>query len=143
MGSSVELVAVFAPSVIEEIDGTEGPGAGVDCVTVVIARPWVVLTGLVVAVAVVVGVSSALLVVVVPSSVCCAAPSEVSMLQVAVVAVLVVPVSCVSQGGLEQTLWTSPDAVLVWSAPILEVVVDAVLVVPVSWVSHGGLEQTL
>ncbi len=35
------------------------------------------------------------------------------MLQVAVVAVLVVPVSCVSQGGLEQTLWTMPDAVLV------------------------------
>lgn len=40
-------------------------------------------------------------------------PSPVSMLQVAVVAVLVVPVSCVSQGGLEQSLWARPAAVLV------------------------------
>lgn len=65
------------------------------------------------------------------------------MPQVAVVAVLVVPVSCVSQGGLEQTLWTSPAEVLVWSSPILDVAVDGVLVVPVSWVSHGGLEHVL
>ncbi len=50
----------------------------------------------------------------------------------AVVAVLVVPVTCVSQGGLEQ----------IWSVPILAEAVVAVLVVPVSWVSHGGLEQT-
>lgn len=42
-----------------------------------------------------------------------------------------VPVSWVSQGGLEQTRW---------ALPAFEVV--AVLVVPVSWVSHGGLEQT-
>lgn len=40
-------------------------------------------------------------------------PSPVSMLQVAVVAVFVVPVSWVSQGGLEHTLWTRPAAVLV------------------------------
>lgn len=59
------------------------------------------------------------------------------------VAVLVVPVSCVSQGGLEQTLWTRPVAVLVWSPPMLEVAVDGVLVVPVSCVSQGGLEHTL
>lgn len=45
--------------------------------------------------------------------VCVPVPSPVSILQVAVVAVLVVPVSCVSQGGLEQTLWTRPVAVLV------------------------------
>lgn len=51
--------------------------------------------------------------------------------EVAVVGVWVVPVSWVSQGGLEQTLW---------ALPAFEVV--AVLVVPVSWVSHGGLEQT-
>lgn len=51
--------------------------------------------------------------------------------EVAVVAVCVVPVSWVSQGGLEHTRW---------ALPALEVV--AVLVVPVSWVSHGGLEQT-
>lgn len=50
----------------------------------------------------------------------------------AVVAVLVVPVTCVSQGGLEQ----------ICSVPILAEAVVAVLVVPVSWVSHGGLEQT-
>lgn len=42
-----------------------------------------------------------------------------------------VPVSCVSHGGLEQTRW---------APPAFEVV--AVLVVPVSWVSHGGLEHT-
>ena len=47
--------------------------------------------------------------------------------------VLVVPVSCVSQGGLEQTLCTPP---------MFEEAVVAVLVVPVSWVSQGGLEQT-
>lgn len=47
------------------------------------------------------------------------------------VGVWVVPVSWVSQGGLEQTRW---------ALPAFEVV--AVLVVPVSWVSHGGLEQT-
>lgn len=69
--------------------------------------------------------------------------SPVSMVQVAVVAVLVVPVSCVSQGGFEQSLWTTPVAVLVWSPPMLEVAVDGVLVVPVSCVSQGGLEQTL
>lgn len=54
------------------------------------------------------------------------------MLDEAVVAVLVVPVSCVSQGGLEHT----------WPAPIGAEEVVAVLVVPVSWVSQGGLEQT-
>lgn len=52
-------------------------------------------------------------------------------LEVAVVAVWVVPVSWVSQGGLEHTRW---------ALPAFEVV--AVLVVPVSWVSQGGLEQT-
>lgn len=51
--------------------------------------------------------------------------------EVAVVGVWVVPVSWVSQGGLEQTCW---------ALHAFEVV--AVLVVPVSWVSHGGLEQT-
>ena len=60
------------------------------------------------------------------------APSPVSMLQLAVVAVLVVPVSWVSQGGLEQTLWTVPEPVLVWSPPMVEVAVEGVLVVPVS-----------
>lgn len=50
----------------------------------------------------------------------------------AVVAVLVVPVSWVSQGGLEQT----------FPAPIVAEEVVAVFVVPVSWVSHGGFEQT-
>lgn len=49
----------------------------------------------------------------------------------AVVAVLVVPVTCISQGGLEH----------ICSVPILAEAVVAVLVVPVSWVSHGGLEQ--
>lgn len=56
----------------------------------------------------------------------------VPMLDMAVVAVLVVPVSWVSQGGLEQPCCPA----------MLEVAVVAVLVVPVSWVSHGGLEQT-
>lgn len=65
------------------------------------------------------------------------------MLQVAVVAVLVVPVSCVSQGGFEHSLWTMPVTVLVCSPPMLEVAVDGVLVVPVSCVSHGGFEHTL
>lgn len=46
------------------------------------------------------------------------------------VAVCVVPVSWVSQGGLEHTCWR---------VPAFEVV--AVLVVPVSCVSQGGLEQ--
>lgn len=54
------------------------------------------------------------------------------MLDMAVDAVLVVPVSWVSQGGLEQLCCPA----------MLEVAVVAVLVVPVSWVSHGGLEQT-
>lgn len=53
------------------------------------------------------------------------------MFEDAVVAVLVVPVSWVSQGGLEHTC-----------PPIAAEDVVAVLVVPVSWVSHGGLEQT-
>lgn len=52
------------------------------------------------------------------------------MLVEEVVAVLVVPVSWVSQGGLEHTDMLA-DAVV------------AVLVVPVSWVSQGGLEQTM
>lgn len=104
------------------------------------ALPWVVAA---MPVAAVVEATSVLLVPSAPSSVCWAAPSPVSMLQVAVVAVLVVPVSCVSQGGLEQTLWTIPVAVLVWSPPMLEVAVDGVLVVPVSWVSQGGLEHAL
>lgn len=55
------------------------------------------------------------------------------MVAVATVAVLVVPVSWVSQGGLEQTR-SAP--------PIVAVATVAVLVVPVSWVSQGGLEQT-
>ena len=55
------------------------------------------------------------------------------MLEDAVVAVLVVPVSWVSQGGLEQTRC---------GTPMLAVAVVAVLVVPVSCVSHGGLEHT-
>lgn len=49
------------------------------------------------------------------------------------VAVLVVPVSWVSQGGLEHVL-SSP--------PMVAVATVAVLVVPVSCVSQGGLEQT-
>lgn len=104
------------------------------------ALPWVVVTRLDAAVE---EATSVLLVPSAPSSVCWAVPSPVSILQVAVVAVLVVPVSCVSQGGLEQTLCTTPAAVLVCSPPMLEVAVDGVLVVPVSWVSHGGLEHTL
>lgn len=48
-------------------------------------------------------------------------------------AVLVVPVTWVSHGGLEHSCWTPP---------ILADAVVAVLVVPVSWVSHGGLEHT-
>lgn len=58
-------------------------------------------------------------------------PSWPAILEVAVVAVLVVPVSCVSHGGLEQPSWPT----------MLEVAVVAVLVVPVSCVSHGGLEH--
>lgn len=54
------------------------------------------------------------------------------MFEDAVVAVLVVPVSWVSQGGFEHTC----------PAPIAAEEVVAVLVVPVSWVSQGGLEQT-
>lgn len=54
------------------------------------------------------------------------------MVDMAVVAVLVVPVSWVSQGGFEQPCCPA----------MLEVAVVAVLVVPVSWVSHGGFEQT-
>lgn len=50
----------------------------------------------------------------------------------AVVAVLVVPVSWVSQGGLEHTC----------AAPMVADEVVAVLVVPVSWVSQGGFEHT-
>lgn len=50
------------------------------------------------------------------------------MLDEAVVAVLVVPVSWVSQGGFEQTLCTMPAG----AVPILEDAVVAVLVVPVS-----------
>lgn len=59
----------------------------------------------------------------------------------AVVAVLVVPVSWVSHGGLVHTLCTVP--VPVWFPAMLEVAVDGVLVVPVSWVSQGGFEHTL
>jgi hypothetical protein len=59
---------------------------------------------------------------------CCRVP----MLDTAVVAVLVVPVSWVSQGGFEQPCCPA----------MLEVAVVAVLVVPVSWVSQGGFEQT-
>lgn len=93
---------MLTPSVIDEIEGTEGPGAGVDCVTVVMALPCVVVTK---PVAAVLEAASVLLAPSAPSSVCwVAVPSPVSMLQVAVVAVLVVPVSWVSQGGLEQTL---------------------------------------
>lgn len=79
------------------------------------------------------------------------------ILQLAVVAVLVVPVSWVSEGGLVHTCCTAPMfaeavvAVLVVPVTcvshggleqILAAAVVAVLVVPVSWVSHGGLEQT-
>ena len=86
------------------------------------------------------------------------------MPDMAVVAVLVVPVSWVSHGGLEQTRTTLPfgwPTVEVtraavasclsqtnctwvgWGCPprLATTVVVAVLVVPVSWVSHGGLEQ--
>lgn len=55
------------------------------------------------------------------------------MLAEATVAVLVAPVSCVSQGGLEQTLSL---------LPMVAVETVAVLVVPVSCVSQGGLEHT-
>lgn len=54
------------------------------------------------------------------------------MLDMAVVAVLVVPVSWVSHGGFVHTRFPV----------MLDVAMVAVLVVPVSWVSHGGLEQT-
>ena len=54
-----------------------------------------------------------------------------------VVAVLVVPVSWVSQGGLEQS-WDPPEGG--WE--LRAMVVVAVLVVEVSWVSQGGLEQS-
>jgi hypothetical protein len=47
---------------------------------------------------------------------------------VAVVAVLVVPVSWVSQGGLEHTLCAVP----VWFPAMFELAWDGVLVVPVS-----------
>ena len=62
------------------------------------------------------------------------APSPVSKLLVAMVGVLVVPVSCVSHGGLEHTLCAPPVR--------LDVAVDGVLVVPVSCVSQGGFEHT-
>lgn len=52
---------------------------------------------------------------------------------------LVVPVSCVSQGGFEQT---SCVTLPVCPALTLEKHWVDVLVVPVSWVSHGGLEHT-
>lgn len=52
------------------LTGTEGPGAGVDCVTVVIALPWVVVAS---PLAAVVEATSALLVSSVPSSGCWAA----------------------------------------------------------------------
>lgn len=55
------------------------------------------------------------------------------MLAEATVAVLVVPVSCVSQGGLEHAPTLSP---------MVAVATVAVLVVPVSCISQGGLEQT-
>ena len=55
------------------------------------------------------------------------------MLDDATVAVFVVPVSCVSQGGLEHTRLVPP---------MVAVATVAVLVVPVSCVSQGGLEQT-
>lgn len=84
---------------IEEIDGTAGPGSGVACVTVVIAPLWA---------AAVAGRLSVLVLDSDASLVCWAVPSSVSILQVAVVAVLVVPVSWVSQGGFEQTLCTAP-----------------------------------
>lgn len=61
-----------------------------------------------------------------------------SVIPVAVVAVLVVPVSWVSQGGLEHTLCTVP----VWFPAMFELAWDGVLVVPVSWVSQGGFEHT-
>lgn len=59
--------------------------------------------------------------------------SSCFMLEEAMVAVLVVPVSCISQGGLEHTLLLPP---------MVAVATVAVLVVPVSCVSQGGLEQT-
>lgn len=57
-------------SVCAILTGTEGPGAGVDWVTVVMALPWVVVT---MAVAAVVEAASVLLVPSAPSSVCWAA----------------------------------------------------------------------
>lgn len=72
-------------------------------------------------------------------------------------ATLVVPVSCVSHGGLEHTgeISVLPDEVTTgcWDAvlllvipislePILQLAVVAVFVVPVSWVSDGGLLHT-
>lgn len=53
------------------LTGTEGPGAGVDWVTVVMARPWLALGGLVPAAVVVeAAAASELLVPSTPSSVC-------------------------------------------------------------------------
>lgn len=52
---------------------------------------------------------------------------------------LVVPVSCVSHGGLEHTFCTVP---VVCPLPVLELSCVDVVVVPVWCVSQGGLEQT-
>lgn len=60
------------------------------------------------------------------------------MVEEAWVGVFVVPVSWVSQGGLEHTLCTA----VVCPAPMLDDACVGVLVVPVSCVSQGGLEHT-
>lgn len=57
----------FTDALCASLTGTEGPGAGVDWVTVVMALPWVVVT---MPVAAVVEAASVLLVPSVASSVC-------------------------------------------------------------------------
>lgn len=54
---------------------------------------------------------------------------------------MVVPVSCVSHGGLEQVTADRLELTCVSRFMLAEATV-AVLVVPVSCVSQGGLEQT-
>lgn len=148
VGASVK-VAIF---------GTEGPGSCVDCVTVVTALETIgtaectgeeeAATATIVTEGVAAMALGALLeadssVGTVSCSPCPLAAggwSGFPMLQVTVVAVWVVPVSCVSQGGFEQTCCVGAAGGGLF--PILEEDVVAVLVVLVSWVSHGGLEHT-
>lgn len=104
MGTSV-VRAPGVVSVTDEILGTEGPGAGVDCVTVVTARVSVEDTVVVMALELVMFTLSPSVLSTSPWSLAAGGGSWLElMLEVTVVAVCVVPVSWVSQGGLEHTL---------------------------------------